>query len=232
MDSPVLKTTSHVVIATLSIGMLLLTEANPRVLLYAHLLVLPMTMTTAWYIVAKRQLNRVALFESASRQPGLHDRGKPYRNEKTREKASLAGYYGIIATVMFMLGIVLLLGRGADFLAADVLIPELAFATGIAVLFWIDDLATKQIIIDPKKDMGTNLGYNTPALNFMLAAIFLGGLAVLAASFVQVLISDNPELLTWLDWFIFISLTVLKLIFQINRDIRSESGGFAALSKR
>ena len=46
-------------------------------------------------------------------------------------------------------------------------------SSGHAVVGGLDDLFGRQLILDPKKEVYQNLGYNTSAMNFLLASVFL-----------------------------------------------------------
>ena len=231
METPAARATLHIAIFTGATALLLLLEQNPRVLLYSYGITLLYRMIAIWY--GATQLNATAfssMIVRHARLPTQFDRGKPDRDPKTREPAGLGSYIAGILTLLFMIGLVLLMGQGPGFLSIDVLVPEMLFAIMLAGVFFLDDLFGRQLILDPEKAVYQNLGYNTSALNFLLAATFLT-----AFGFVMVLVIWSMVVETvgraarWVDWVMLITLSLLKLGYQLRIDF-SNPKGFAHLS--
>jgi hypothetical protein len=205
------------------VALTLLAGQNPRVLLYGLLVVLLWEMLAVWYVatfVERHALASVLL--ARTRSPGRFDRGKPYRHEKTRERAGIGTYVVGILTLMFMVGILQLLAGGPAFARTSVLLPELAWAAGIAVIFVIEDLVARKLIIDREAAVYRNLGYKTPALNFMLAAIMIRGIVLPVVANLGVWlrgsISFHPF---WIDRAMLIVLAGLKTAFDIEQEIKT-----------
>lgn len=231
MDSSRHKATLHIVIFLGSIGLLLGTDQNARVLLYAHAIWLLYRMPTVWFIATFLDSNWLSsLLLRMTRLPTRCDRGKPYRREKTREPAGLPTYVAMIVTLFFMIVIILAAGQGNRVVDVKVLIPEMLFASVLGLVFWIDDLTSQQLIVDPEKAVYQNLGYNTPAMSLMLASIFIGAILILVAAQFHVMFADAQATYAgWVDWGILITISFLKLISQIRVDF-SNPKGFAHLS--
>ena len=222
----------HLSIFIGSLVLLMATGQNPRVLLYAHCLALVVRMPTVWLIANKVQVNPDSPLLKFTRLPTQFDKGKPYRNNKTREPAGLASHISASLTLLFMVGLILYGSEGGAFLALDTLTQELAWGVLIAMLFWLDDVLGKQLIVAPKKQLVQNLGYNTPAGNFMLAAIFITCFALLILAYLSTWVMvDAPKHVPSVAWAILVTLSILKLIFQLKVDF-SNPKGFADLSKR
>jgi hypothetical protein len=231
LNSKALSAALHVASFSLSIAILILTEQNPRVLLYAYAVSLLYRMPTVWYVATYLSRTSLSAFVLGfSRLPTPADQGKPFRNEKTREPAGLGSYLMVILTLIFTITLALSLLQGSSNFSMETLVQEIILAAAIALLFWVDDVLGGQLIIDPGKAVYQNLGYNTPAMNFLIAALFIGTFCLFIPSAIAFLFTAQfPSNLT-VDWAILISLSLLKLIYQLNADFNSPKG-FSHLSK-
>jgi hypothetical protein len=226
------KVALHISLAFGSIAILLLTDQNARVLLYTYVFNIFYRMPTVWYIASFHDSGGTpAALLKYCREPGRFDRGKPARDARTREPAGLAAYQFGIATLLFMVVIMVLMAEGPQVVSAEVLVLELVIAALLALLFWIDDLFGGQLIVARDKAVYQNLGYNTPAMNFMLAAIFIAGFFWLVFMVVAtMLLGLQPNWSPALSWGIVIVVALLKLAFQVRADLGNPKG-FAYLSK-
>jgi NhaP-type Na+/H+ or K+/H+ antiporter len=77
----------------------------------------------------------------------------------------------VIVTMLFAIGVVLRMGSGAGFLSRHVLIPEVSWALLIALIYLVDDLFNKQLVVLSDKPTYTNLGFNVGGLNFLTGAV-------------------------------------------------------------
>ena len=211
--------------------MLLLTDQNPRVLLYAHGLSLLLRMTTVWYGATFHAADPLATWiVSKCRLPTQFDKGRPYRDQRTREPAGIVAYLMGILTLLFMIGILLLLAHGPGFLEPEILVPEVMFGLALAVAFWLEDLFGREYILDAEREVYQNLGFNTSAMSFLMAAIFITGFAFVIGMVTWSVVSDAQPNVLWMSWAMIIVLALLKLGYQLKIDF-SNPKGFAHLSK-
>lgn len=231
LNSKTLSAALHVTSFSLSIAILIFTEQNPRVLIYAHAISLLYRMPTVWYGATYLSGTSLSAFVLGfSRLPTPADRGKPFRNEKTREPAGLGSYLTIILTLIFTITLALSLLQGISNFSTETFLREIILAAAIALLFWADDIFGGQLIIDPDKAVYQNLGYNTPAMNFLIAALFLGTFCLFIPSAITFLFTADFPSNLMIDWAILISLSFLKLIYQLKTDFGNPKG-FSHLSK-
>ncbi|MDA0273389.1 MAG: hypothetical protein O3C68_09075 [Proteobacteria bacterium] len=231
-NKKVLSAALHITSFSLAITILIFTEQNPRVLIYAHAVSLLYRMPTVWYCATYLSRTSLSAFVLGfSRLPTPADRGKPFRNEKNREPAGLPSYLMIILTLIFTIAIALSLLQGTTNFSPQTFVREITLAALVALLFWVDDVFGGQIIIDPAKAVYQNLGYNTPPMNFMIAALFIGTFCLFVPATIAFLFTaDFPSNLL-VDWAILVSLSFIKLIYQLKADFVNPKG-FSHLSKQ
>jgi hypothetical protein len=221
----------HCAVSAASIALLLLSDQNPRVLLYGLTISLLYCMTTVWFTASFFGNNVLAAtLLKVTRLPTHQDRGKPYRNEHSNKPVGVISYILAIATTLFILCIILAIGQGTEFLKPHTLYPELIWGSFIGLLYWIDDISGDQLIIDPEKPVETNLGYNTPALNFLLAAIMISAILMLSVQPILLTLGIQEGHSNWISWALLTTLVSLKLLFQLKADF-GPRGSFKALSK-
>ena len=227
------KIFTHFVAFFFSIALVVWSEQSPRVLLYAYLLGILFRMVTIW-IFAKSVVSsgqKGWLIQHTTREPKKWERSKPYRNERTREPAVLGTYIGGIIAMFVMVGVLLMPFSGTKFLSMQVMLPEIAWALVIALIYLADDMISRQLVISTVNPVGKNLGYNVSGLNFMLAAIFICAVILLFAMNIAAWITGGRiariEFLT--EWMILVVLTALRFIYDFLRDIKQEKGSFRKL---
>ena len=212
---------SHVAAFVFSVLLTIVSGQNPRVLLYAFAISLLFRFLTIWLLSANVDYSSgfQRLVRKITRLPEPGERSRPYRNEKTGEKAGPATYLTGIFTLMFMLGVVISFASGPKFLDKHLFLPEIFWASVIALVYWVDDLSSRSIILVPDQPVPVNFGYNTRGLNFLMAAIFISAFVMMMVLFVLILFIDerSPYIRPVLEWTIFITLALIRFIADLHK---------------
>ena len=163
------------------------------------------------------------LVEMLSRKPLPHEKFRPHRHFKTRKiiKGNIfSDLFGLL-TLAFMIGVFQFMSHGQTFLKSDVLVPELLWGAGLSLLYWLEDIVTRQVIINPKMDASDNLNYNSGGYKFLLATIFISQVIILATMFVMIFLSESGFInklehgYVPVEWILISVLALLKFAYEI-----------------
>lgn len=210
----------HFLALVAAISIAILSGQNPRIIIYAIGIGLFWRFLTVW-ILAKLVNHSPELVSLASRKPLLHEKSRPYRHPKTREKAGGFGYLMGILTMMFMIGILQLMVHGENYFQSKSIIPEMLWGLTISFLYWLEDLFTKEIVIHPDKCVEDNLGFNISGYNFLLATIFISNFIFIGMMFAYVLMisvglmDERRQGFIPIEWIMISVLALLKFAFEI-----------------
>jgi len=108
-----------------------------------------------------------------------------------------------------------------------VLIPDLLWATVIALVYWSDDLGSHQLVLSPEKSTAVNLGYNVSGANFLLALIFISVAVILLINFPLVMIlgmfTDKEPKSIHSAWTVFVILASLRFFYDLHKVLRNST---------
>ena len=227
MNSKNARIALHLCTAIIALGFLLFTDQNARVLLYAHILWNLFRLTTVNFICLHRINPNAAGLLNWTTRPTKQQKSEPFMDSRDGKPAGLIVYYSGSLGIVGALGSMLVLTQGTDFAQPETLIREIVLASLIALLFLLDDILSKTLIVDPEADTPKNLGYNTAAILFLLFSLFICIPIVIFGSMIAAAIDGN---LLWMDAFILVLITLLKLTADIRQEIKQDRG-FSRLSE-
>jgi hypothetical protein len=210
------KITVHALALIFSIGLAFLSGQNPRILLYAQAISLLYRFISIGLLAAicERRTYPSGFIARLSREPLPGERSRPYRDQRRGDLAGIGTYLVVILTIIFMLVVLFQMTGARGFLDAKDLAGELSWAGLIAVIYWIDDLLSKQFVLAPGKSRAINLGYNVAGLNFLLAAIFISAIVILVVhAFTGIFLARWPDYLSVaLSWMVFLMLSLVRFV--------------------
>lgn len=208
-------------------------EQSPRVLLYAHGISVLFRMIAVWLFAraAVETGGRGRLGELFTRAPRHWERSAPYRDRRTRKLAGISSYIVSVLTLLFMTGVVLRMGSGPGFLARQVLVPEASWAILIALIYLVDDLFCRRLVVVADEPVSISLGYNVGGLNFLVAAVFISAFLLVIAMNIAVWILgggvNGPGVKV--EWLILIVLTAVRSVYESVNDGKDERGGLGRI---
>ncbi len=229
------KILGYFVIFCFSIFLVIISGQSPRVLLYAHALNLLFRIITVWLFSRNIGIynSKGVLTERCSREPYVWEKSTPFRNEHTNKPTGIIAYITAGLTLIFMIGILQMMGSGTDFLKREVLIQEVIWSLLIAAAYWLIDMKDRRFIIASNKSVGINLGYNARGMNFLFAAIFISNFIFVIGVFLVTWLfpGDAGGSVLMVEWVIYTVLTGMILISDICVDRKKSKGSFKNLSR-
>jgi hypothetical protein len=117
-----------------------------------------------------------ALVSAVSTPPDPGERSSPLTHEETGRPVAFPGYLIIVsflAVVAFVLANVN--ARKQLDLDGAMLVRDLRWAGGLAMIYWAQGLASRTIVIDPGESRELNLGYNAGDLRLLAFAVLAAG---------------------------------------------------------
>jgi hypothetical protein len=211
------KIIGHVCTYFLSFAMTIWSGENPRILIYAHGFSTLYRLIAVWMVALAVDKNgsKGSLGERFTREPKKWEQSKPWQDNRTRAPAGITTYIVVVFTLLFTVGVVLCMGSGAEFLSRKVLIPEVSWAIFIALIYIVDDLASKQLVVSSNKPLPINLGYNVGGLNFLIAAVFISAFLLVTTINITVWFFGNDHPIIFVEWLILIILSTIRLFYDI-----------------
>jgi hypothetical protein len=225
------KIISHLIAFVLSIGITFVSGQDPRILLYAFAINVLFRALTVWTLSrnARSSGSLEWFIRLTTRAPEPGERSRPYLNQYTKEPAGIFTYIFSILTMMFMLGVLLAMGSDPGFLKPQVMLPDLLWATSIALVYLADDLGSRQLVLSMEKSASRNLGYNVSGINFLLASIFVSAAVVLLVNFPLGMITGSltgkePQSLHS-EWTVYLILASLRSGYDIKMTLHPRASG-------
>lgn len=173
----------HVAGLALAVAGVIRAGDRPQALVYAFILDYGLRLATVFAVtraLAAREdslLLRVAPF--ICRLPTVGAESQPIRYEGSRQAAGPGAYF---FTVLFLAFLAFVLGNvNADReleLDAVRFEQDLRWASGLALLYWMQSLLARTTVIDTKARWEVNVGYNTRELTILAVSILVAGLVV------------------------------------------------------
>jgi len=107
------------------------------------------------------------------------------------------------------------MGAGAGFLSRQVLIPEVSWALFIALIYLVDDMINKQLVVSSNKPLSINLGYNVGGLNFLMAAVFISAFLLVVTMIIAGWLFESNQPVIVVEWLVLLILGTIRLIYDI-----------------
>lgn len=211
----------HVVALIATLLLVLLTDQNPRVLVYALAFSLLYRFITVTVLSsAAMSSNRGSRVCLLSREPADGERSRAYRDQRTGRKAGLAAYISGMLGVFMMLAVTFEMTSASGIAHPGVMVADLKWGALLGLIYLIDDLWSRQIIIAPGQPVPVNLGYNVSGLNFLIAAIFISAFLFALVMVVLSVISTDISYtrISMFEWIVFVILVIIRCVYDINRN--------------
>lgn len=153
---------------------------RPQVLLYAFILDYTLRLTTIGALALPPF--RAAL-PFVTRPPARNQQSLPVRRgeEATAPPGHFGTYLLVMAALTFFAFILIHVNADRE-LSLDLRTFEndLLWGIGLGLVYWLEGLATRTIVIDPKARVETNFGYNTRDVTILACAVLTASLVVAA----------------------------------------------------
>ena len=152
-------------------------------LVYAFILEYGLRLATVFAmtraLAAREDSLLLRLAPLISRLPPASAESQPIRYEGSQQAAGPGAYF---FTVIFLAFLAVVLGnvnadRELD-LDAIRFEQDLQWASGLAIIYWVQSLLTRTTVIDPKARWDVNVGYNTRELTVLAVAVLVAGMVV------------------------------------------------------
>jgi hypothetical protein len=173
----------HVVGLALAVAGVVRAGDRPQVLVYAFILEYGLRLATVFAVTrtlaAREDSLLLRLAPLISRPPPPSAESQPIRYEGSRQAAGPGAYF---FTVIFLAFLAVVLGnvnadRELD-LDAIRFEQDLRWASGLAIVYWLQSLLARTTVIDPKARWDVNVGYNTRELTVLAVAVLVAGMVV------------------------------------------------------
>ena len=111
--------------------------------------------------------------------PDASAQSQPIRSEGSRQPAG-AGAYLFTVTFLAFLAVVLGNVNAERVLELDAarFEQDLQWASGLALVYWVQSLFARTTVIDPKASREVNVGYNTRELTILAVSVLVAGMVV------------------------------------------------------
>lgn len=221
--NPQAKILGYILTFIVTMAIAIYSKQNPRIILYSHVFSEIFSLTTIWIFAASSNAKGYKGFiaDRFTREPLKWERSKPYKDERTRKPSGIMGYIFGLLTLLFMVGIILMLGTGSSFLSKKIIFSELCWSLLIALFFTGENLFNKKMIVAVKKDVPTNLGYNVGGINFLVAAVFITAFSLLIINIsVLVIFGERTAaiLAKQIAWFLLGTLTAIRFYYEYRHE--------------
>jgi hypothetical protein len=173
----------HVAGLALAIAGVVRAGDRPQVLVYAFILEYGLRLATVFAVTrtlaAREDSLLLRLAPLVSRLPPASAKSQPIRYEGSQQAAGPGAYF---FTVIFLAFLAVVLGnvnadRELD-LDAIRFEQDLQWASGLAIIYWLQSLLTRTTVIDPKARWDVNVGYNTRELTILAVSVLVAGMVV------------------------------------------------------
>jgi hypothetical protein len=173
----------HVAGLALAVAGVVRAGDRPQVLAYAFILEYGLRLATVFALTralaAREDSLLVRLAPLICRLPPASAESRPLRHEGSQQAAGPGTYF---LTVIFLAFLAVVLGnvnadRELDLDAAR-FEQDLQWASGLALVYWVQSLLARATVIDPKARWDVNVGYNTRELTILAVSVLVAGMVV------------------------------------------------------
>jgi len=176
--------TVNLITLVLTVGAILLSDVHPRTLIYAFILAFLGQLILVHLMMAVHVVSRggpmALLMERLSRRPWHGEKSNVLKAEGSTTPLGLGGYLVLIAGISFLALVFTHVNpqRELDF-SWKVFGDEIAWAMILAVVYLIQDLFSRSIVIDFKASIEVNMGYNNQETWILGCASLMAGVVVI-----------------------------------------------------
>ena len=172
----------HVVGLALAVAGVIRAGDRSQVLVYAFILEYGLRLATVFAVtraLAARDSLWLRFASIVCRMPAAPAESRPIRYEGSQQAAGPAAYF---FTVIFLGFLAVVLGnvnadRELDLDAAR-FEQDLQWASGLALVYWVQSLLARTTVIDPTAPWEVNVGYNTRELTILAVSVLVAGMVV------------------------------------------------------
>ena len=187
---------------------------RPQVLLYAFVydcaLRLLTIETLTWPVSHHRWLVRVAALISSP--PADGQQSSPFVDEETKRPVAFGGYSVVIAFLAALTFVLSHVNAGRE-IEIDVasFSNDLRWGLALGLMYWLQSVASRTIVIDPGASREINFGYNSRDLVVFACAVLTAGAVVM----VRQIAGRSPS-----GWVVLGPLLAFRFLFDLSNGLR------------
>ena len=120
-----------------------------------------------------------AIAPLVTRQPAPGQQSYPMTQGEGGPAAAIGAYLLLLAVLLYFAFVLMNVNADHEMsLTLNVGLSELGWATLIAVIYWINSLVTRTIVIHPREPAARNFGYNSKEVTIVALAVLSAGVVV------------------------------------------------------